>query len=110
MLSALRYPSWFRRIVLPLLCAGPLASLPAAEPSPVAPAVNAGAGWDIAEFIDGLPDLLTDRLPGFDRTGALRLYVRPHFGDLLRRDYLRVPFGGRAKVSENIESSAELQT
>ena len=110
MLSALRYFSWFCRVVLPLLCAGPLASLPAAESSSAAPAVNPAAGWDIAEFIDGLPDLLTDRLPGFDRMGALRLYVRPHFGDLLRRDYLRVPFGGRAKVRENIESSAELQT
>jgi hypothetical protein len=84
--------------------------LPAAE-SPTAPkTASPASGWDIAEFIDGLPDILAERLPGFDRTGVLRLYVRPHFGDLVHRDYLRVPFGGRAKVSDNVESSAELQT
>ncbi len=110
MLSALRYPSRLRRLLIPLLWAAPLASLSAAESSAAAKAGNPAAGWDIAEFIDGLPDLLPERLPDFDRTGMLRLYVRPHFGDLFRRDYLRVPFGGRAKVSENIESSAELQT
>jgi hypothetical protein len=79
----------------------------AAEATAPAPAAT---GWNLADFIDGLPDLLVERLPGFDRTGALRLYVRPHFGDLIHRDYLRVPFGGRAKLTENIESSAELQT
>lgn len=79
---------------------------PAPEPSPL----TASSGWNLTEFIDGLPDMLSERLPGFDRAGALRLTVRPHFGDLLHRDYLRVPFGVRAKVSQNVESSAELQT
>jgi hypothetical protein len=99
-------------LVLTLLCAAPLAPSHAAESTAAAAAKPAAAssGWDIAEFIDGLPDFLAERLPSFDRTGALRLYVRPHFGDLIHRDFLRVPFGGRAKISEKIESSAELQT
>lgn len=89
-----------------------LALLAAALPItlPAAQATAPASRWDLADFIDGLPDLLAERLPGFDRTGALRLYVRPHFGDLLRRDYLRVPFGARAKITENFEGSGELQT
>ena len=105
-----------RLLSLTLLGAALAPTLPAAEaaasaasaqaPTPAAPSSR----WDLADFIDGLPDLLSERLPGFDRTGALRLYVRPHFGDLLHRDYLRVPFGARAKITENFESSGELQT
>jgi hypothetical protein len=90
-----------------LPAAGAAASAPSAQPAtPAAPASR----WDLADFIDGLPDLLAERLPGFDRTGVLRLYVRPHFGDLIRRDYLRVPFGARAKITENFEGSGEFQT
>lgn len=81
-----------------------------AESAPAAAPTPAKSTWDLAEFIDGLPDLLSERLPGFDQTGALRLYVRPHFGDVIHRDYLRVPFGARAKITPSIESSAELQT
>ncbi len=91
--------------------AGGLAcTLHAAESVPATPPAVVSSGWNLTEFIDGLPDMLSERLPGFDRAGALRLTVRPHFGDLLHRDYLRVPFGVRAKVSQNVESSAELQT
>lgn len=90
-----------------LLAISAARELPATEPAAQPPAAGR---WDLAEFIDGLPDLLAERLPGFDRTGALRLYARPHFGDFIHRDYLRVPFGARAKLTENIESSAELQT
>lgn len=97
----IRLLSW---VLLGLVAARELPAAEAAAPAPAA------GRWDLADFIDGLPDLLAERLPGFDRTGALRLYVRPHFGDLIHRDYLRVPFGGRAKLTENVESSAELQT
>lgn len=69
----------------------------------------AGSSWNLGDFIDGLPDLLSERLPGFDPSGAVRAYVRPHFGDFIHRDYVRVPFGARAKLSEQVESSAELQ-
>ncbi|MCX6950785.1 MAG: hypothetical protein NTV51_01150 [Verrucomicrobia bacterium] len=40
----------------------------------------------------------------------MRLYVRPHFGDLIHRDYLRVPFGAKYKITENLESNGELET
>lgn len=99
------------RLVALVLLGGAFASaLAAAEPAPATKPDVGFSGWDLAEFVDRLPDMLADRLPGFEPTGALRLYVRPRFGDLLRRDYLRVPFGARLKVSENVESSAELQS
>ncbi len=66
-------------------------------------------GWDLPEFIDRLPDLFSDRLPNFERSGAVRIYVRPHFGDFLHRDYVRIPIGVRAKVTENFESSTEFE-
>lgn len=99
-----------RLAALALLSGAFIAALPAAETNASAKPSATSSGWDLAEFIDGLPDLLAERLPGFDRSGVLRLYVRPHFGDLIHRDYLRVPFGVRAKVTETFEPSAELQT
>ncbi len=62
------------------------------------------------DFIDRLPDFLADRLPGFEPTGSLRVYVRPHFGDFVHRDYVRVPVGIRDKISENVEFNAELES
>lgn len=84
------------------------------RPVPAAESAAKGSdwfgGWDLPEFIDRLPDLLADRLPGFEPSGVVRLYVRPHFGDFIHRDYVRVPLGARVKVSENVECSTELQS
>ena len=66
--------------------------------------------WNLPDFIDRLPDFLADRLPGLEPSGAVRLYVRPHFGDFLHRDYVRIPVGIRDKVSETIEFNAELES
>ncbi len=98
-----------------LRCAAVLGVLAAAllradEPAPPAKADRTGSMWDLPDFVAHLPDLLAERLPGFDPEGAVRLYVRPHFGDFLHRDYLRVPVGARMKVSELLESSVELQS
>ena len=87
-----------------------LPALRAAESTPERTSADISSAWNLAEFIAQLPDVLADRLPGFDPSGAVRLYVRPHFGDLLHRDYVRVPFGARAKLTENLEGSAELQS
>ena len=87
-----------------------LPALRAAESTPERTSADISSAWNLAEFIAQLPDVLADRLPGFDPSGAVRLYVRPHFGDLLHRDYVRVPFGARAKLTENLKGSAELQS
>jgi hypothetical protein len=101
-----------RRAALALLAAAVTPALHSAEPSPAtaSKAPNGTASWDLAEFVDRLPDLFPERLPGFEPLGALRLYVRPHFGDFLHRNFVRVPAGSRVKVTENIEFATELQS
>lgn len=64
----------------------------------------------LASFIDNLPELPDLGLPNFDRSGDFRLYLRPRFGDLRDEDYFRMLIGARVKVSERLESSAELGT
>lgn len=66
--------------------------------------------WNLVDFIDGLPDRISDRLPGFDPDASIRFYARPHLGDFIHRDYLRTPIGAKLRVDENIESSAEVET
>lgn len=80
----------------------------AATAAPTAPATS--SVWNLPDFIDRLPDFLSERLPGLEPSGAVRVYVRPHFGDFLHRDYVRIPVGIRDKVSETIECSAEVES
>ena len=99
--------------LLLLVALGRTCSAAAATEAAASTAPTSGASkvvWNLAEFVDGLPDLLAERLPGYDPNGAVRIYVRPHFGDFIHEDYVRVPFGARMKVTENVESFAELQT
>ena len=81
-------------------------------PSPAAPATVASStpAWDFFQFVDELPENISDLLPNKKPTGALRLYLRPSYGDLIRRDYVRLPFGGRLQVAENVEFTGELQS
>lgn len=87
---------------------------PASAPASVvtlAPVTSsASSAWNLPDFIDRLPDFLADRLPGLEPSGAVRLYVRPHFGDFLHRDYVRIPVGLRDKVTETIEVNAEVES
>jgi len=83
---------------------------PAMITSSAAPTSPSSSLWNLPEFIERLPDFLSERLPDYESTGALRLYIRPHFGDFVHRDYVRVPVGVREKVSENIEVSTELES
>lgn len=62
------------------------------------------------ELFDRIPNLGNLELPGFMPEGMFRLYSSPRFGDLLHRDYLRVPVGARAKLSERVEAHAELES
>ena len=97
-------------VTLALLGSLGAAALAAAEPPAASKGAEVAPGWNLPDFIDQLPDMLVERLPGFEPTGAVRLYVRPHFGDFLHRDFVRVPFGARVKVNEKIECSSELQS
>ncbi|MDP1580659.1 MAG: hypothetical protein Q8M02_10290 [Candidatus Didemnitutus sp.] len=48
-------------------------------------------------------------LPGTEPKNSLHLLFKPHFGDLINKDHLRVPFGMRYGLTENWEATAELE-
>ncbi len=54
--------------------------------------------------VRGLFDL---DLPDIDPPGTIKLTVHPHFGDLVRRDYMRVDTGFRWAVNDNFEINPE---
>lgn len=85
-------------------------TLAAADAPAAAKPAATSSGWNLPDFIDRLPDFLSERLPSLEPPGALRIYVRPHFGDFLHRDYVRIPVGFRDKVTETIEASAEVES
>lgn len=61
------------------------------------------------ELLDRVPNFGSLELPGFIPSGVLRFYSSPHFGDLLHRDYLRVPVGIRAKITREFELHTEVE-
>jgi hypothetical protein len=81
------------------------ASLRAADPEPADTTPLSGLG----ELLDRIPDFSGLNLPSFLPKGVFRVYSSPHFGDLLHRDYLRVPVGVRAKLSTQIEAHVEVE-
>jgi hypothetical protein len=77
----------------------------AAQTSPGEPSSR----WDLTDLLDQLPDLRRFDMPQF-RDERIRLYVQPHFGDFLHRDYLRLPVGVRVKPDERMEFITELES
>ncbi len=54
--------------------------------------------------------LLDIDLPRFDPPGTYRLQFNPRFGDLVRRDYIRVPIGVRWTPDNRYELNAEAES
>lgn len=96
---------WFSRVCVLIATAGALVIVARAEEP-----AKEKKKWNLVDFIDGLPDRISERLPGFDHDPSLRFYARPHLGDFIHRDYLRTPIGVRARADENIEHTAEVET
>jgi hypothetical protein len=57
-----------------------------------------------------LPGIFQSLLPFTEGKYALKMTLRPSFGDLTKRDYLRAPIGLRYGLSERWEISGEAQT
>jgi hypothetical protein len=62
----------------------------------------------LEDLLDRIPDFSALNLPSFVPTG-LSIHSSPHFGDLIHRPYLRVPVGGRWKMTTNFETHGELE-
>lgn len=57
-----------------------------------------------------VPGMLGFDLPDIDPPGTIKLILRPHFSDLIRRDYIRVDGGLRWAVNDHFEFSPEART
>lgn len=94
----------FRR-TLPLLAALVAASLHAQTTVPVA---GREAGPDgrrpVLSRINGIFD---GDLPQLDIPGTIKLTLRPHVGDLIRRDYIRTEAGFRWSLNESFEINTD---
>ncbi|MBA4138513.1 MAG: hypothetical protein C0518_14500 [Opitutus sp.] len=84
----------------------PITSAQTSGPVPAAPENSAAPPEAVPLRVRGLFDL---DLPRFDPPGTFRLQFNPRFGDLLRRDYIRVPTGVRWAVNDRLELYAEME-
>lgn len=100
-------PPTFPRLAA-VLCLGWVGLLPTAAAQTAAPEREKKAepttlfGWRIGGLFD------VD-LPRFDPPGTFRLQFNPRFGDLIRRDYIRVPTGVRWAYNDRTEFYAEAE-
>ena len=100
-----------------VLCAGMLAFFSATGTAQLsenmAPRPTVGGRHffsDLGGMIDRVPQYLANRLPNFDPSGTVRLYVRPRASDFFRRGYIRVPVGAKIKFAEHWQGNVELQS
>src|SRR6478735_2834793 len=56
-------------------------------------------------FYVRIPGMLGFDLPEIDPPGTVKLILHPHFGDLIRRDYIRVDGGFRWAINDHFELS-----
>lgn len=92
-----------RRLLIPLLLGSVLAhAQPAATP---ARPTGAGTG-DNRPALSRISGVFDD-LPQFDVPGTFKILLRPHFGDLARRDYMRTETGLRWALNPDFDISAE---
>jgi hypothetical protein len=89
-------------VVLALAIAAPGARAQP-DPGPGAPLSSLG------ELLDRIPNFSPFDLPGFLPRDMFHLYSTPHFGDLVHRDYMRVPVGVRAKIDPQLEARVEIE-
>lgn len=90
------------------LCLG-LVLLPPSARAGDEPAKPAAVTGNFGELLDRIPNLGNLELPSFMPRGMFRFYSSPHFGDLVHREYLRVPVGARAKLTGQLEAHAEVE-
>ena len=71
------------------------------QPDPSAPAQPAPT------VLSRISGLFNGDLPQLDPPGTFKLILRPHFGDLVRRDYMRVETGLRWALTDNFELNSD---
>jgi hypothetical protein len=97
----------FKLIPALIVLIGVLSSAPRAHAEVSSPG-DPSTWWDLTDFLDQLPDLRRFDMPQF-HDERVRISVRPHFGDIVRRDYLRLPVSVRVQPDKQLELISELE-
>jgi hypothetical protein len=92
-----------RRLTLLFLLGFAFAQAQPAAPAPKPAEGDGGESRPVLSRISGV----FDDLPQFDVPGTFKILLRPHFGDLTRRDYMRTETGLRWALNEKFDISAE---
>lgn len=92
-----------RRLLTTLLL---IASAVSARPQTV-PAENIKEPQQPQPFLSSIRGLLDAELPSIDPPGTMKLILHPHFGDFVRRDYMRVEGGVRWALNDHFEIRSE---
>ncbi len=64
---------------------------------------------NLGELLDRLPDFSRFGLSNFMPHDIFQFYSSPHFGDLVHKDYMRVPLGLRAKIDTDYQAHVEVE-
>jgi hypothetical protein len=101
-----------RRVIIPLLACCVLAAAPfaAAQDRLTAPeARNPQANPTTPGLLNRIRGLFDIDLPHLDPPGTFRLTFNPRLGDLLHRDYIRLPTGVRWAVNDHLGFNVEAE-
>jgi hypothetical protein len=71
------------------------------------PAANPPSDQETRPFLSGIRGLFDVDLPSIDPPGTVKLVLHPHFGDLIRKDYMRVEGGFRWAINDHFELRPE---
>ncbi len=93
-----------RRLLPLLLLVSTGLGLPAQT---AAPAGNISASQENRSLMTRVRGLFDFDLPSIDPPGTVKLTLHPHFGDLVRRDYMRVDTGFRWALNDHFEINPE---
>jgi len=63
----------------------------------------------LGDLLDRIPNLAPFALPGFLPKDMFRIYSSPRFGDLVKKDYMRIPVGVRMTVRPDVIAYAEVE-
>jgi hypothetical protein len=93
-----------RLVLIPLLI---LLATPGARAQPAPAPENNRTAREEGSLLTRVRGIFDLDLPDIDPPGTVKLTLHPHFGDLVRRDYMRVDTGFRWAVNDNFEISPE---
>ena len=65
--------------------------------------------WDISDLLDHLPTMSPFGKLNENSAFPIKYYARPHLGDFFHRDYLRLPVGARAQITDHVELNTEVE-